>query len=354
MKADGQVGNLGGPSTIYVTDPAKISDLMDFEHVIVVDNNGATDYDGQDPRFPNIYAPEVYGDEFSDPDWEPVTGYSNQYSYSGPLMHPSEFIGRGMGASILDEPGVYVTVVVECDGSECDPDVHDEGGCDADGWMLLRHKRYGDVSPEVAELIGPDAYDLEGQYEKLTELRDSILVDARTNEDRAMRQEAYYHVVDNTARMFARYNLDCDSRLLAARAAITDPAVVQKQAEVAAGKETLRAIRMAGSDDEARDIALRHGLLHPSAVAGMSKNEIVDRAEASLASSRDPESYREALASIIDPVERPGSPRKGDRAAFLSGYQPVWASVSDEDHSSLSEAVRALPIDVFVRLTEDH
>lgn len=65
------------------------------------------------------------------PDWSPVTGYSGQYGYAGPVMHPSEFAGTGMVRDMAQTPGIYVLAVVE--DSE-DPEA------DFEGWILLRHR----------------------------------------------------------------------------------------------------------------------------------------------------------------------------------------------------------------------
>lgn len=61
--------------------------------------------------------------------WEPVRGYTGQYGYNGPVMHPSEYLGGNMARDVLATPGLYVCITVE-DGDDL------EG--DAVGWMLLR------------------------------------------------------------------------------------------------------------------------------------------------------------------------------------------------------------------------
>jgi hypothetical protein len=58
-----------------------------------------------------------------------LDGFSGQYGYSGPIMHPSEFIGGGMERHIRETPGLYVAVVVT------DLDV-DDGDDDAVGWAV--------------------------------------------------------------------------------------------------------------------------------------------------------------------------------------------------------------------------
>lgn len=100
-----------------------LSAAMEFDHVITVHDDG-TVTDG--PR--DVWAPELWNDDDADVTgydrdrWELLTGYTGQYSYSGAVMHSSEFIGGGLARDILDTPGVYVAVVVECEPSDDDGD----------------------------------------------------------------------------------------------------------------------------------------------------------------------------------------------------------------------------------------
>lgn len=87
-------------------DYAALSHLMEFDCVITVTEDGRV-IDGPDTP----YAPSLYDDALDSSEWELMTGYSGQYSYAGPIMHPSEFIGGGMARDILSEPGTYVAVV---------------------------------------------------------------------------------------------------------------------------------------------------------------------------------------------------------------------------------------------------
>jgi hypothetical protein len=96
-----------------------------------------------DTSLPEVWAPSVYG--FGDADgqiteretidgrdaWEFVDGYSGQYRYSGPVMHPSEFLGGGMARDVLAETGVTFVVVIVTD-------INDTGDDGAYGWALLR------------------------------------------------------------------------------------------------------------------------------------------------------------------------------------------------------------------------
>jgi hypothetical protein len=85
----------------------------------------------------DIYAPEVFlweGGDISvsgDSRWSPVTGFSSQYGYTGPVMHASEHIGGGMAQHIVNTPGIYAAVVV--DVFDADYEQADEPA----GWMLL-------------------------------------------------------------------------------------------------------------------------------------------------------------------------------------------------------------------------
>ena len=83
-------------------------------------------------------------------DWEPVSGYSGQHGYAGPVMHPSEYLGGGMARDLLSGElgaGWFVIVAIEnhaCDDftmhGQCTPDGDDCGrGCTSEpaGWILL-------------------------------------------------------------------------------------------------------------------------------------------------------------------------------------------------------------------------
>lgn len=106
-----------------------LNDRMEFDHVIRVHADGSVTDE------PGTYAPEVYMDSDLStevPDgWVLLNGYSGQDSYSGPVMHASEFIGGGMESDILAEPGVYVAVVVTALDAEDDED-------NVAGWAVAR------------------------------------------------------------------------------------------------------------------------------------------------------------------------------------------------------------------------
>lgn len=100
--------------------------------------------------------------------WEPMTGYTGQHGYSGPHMHPSEYVGGALARDILDTPGLYVCVTVDYGPCDADPDTVEpcagcvEGtGCDAahEAWAVL----HDDTTPVDVPLsdewdLGADAY----------------------------------------------------------------------------------------------------------------------------------------------------------------------------------------------------
>lgn len=108
-----------------------LNDVMEFDHVIRVAGNGAvSDVD-------NVYAPELLiatdddGQILPEHDaelradaerqgWTLLTGFTGQYSYNGPLMHASEFVGGGLERHILSNPGLYCAVAVEIDNDRDD------------------------------------------------------------------------------------------------------------------------------------------------------------------------------------------------------------------------------------------
>lgn len=66
--------------------------------------------------------------------WEPIDGYSGQYGYSGPVMHPSEYLGGRMARGIIDSPGAYVMTAVYAIPDDDDDDVTDN----VTGWVVCR------------------------------------------------------------------------------------------------------------------------------------------------------------------------------------------------------------------------
>lgn len=112
---------------------------MEFGRIVTVTVDGSvTEYAGDD------YMPEVVylqldsdgqspDDNYSDvpAGWSAMSGYTGQYGYNGPTMHPSEYVGGRLARAILDNPGDYVTVAV--DGFMIDENSESE----PIGWAIL-------------------------------------------------------------------------------------------------------------------------------------------------------------------------------------------------------------------------
>lgn len=96
-------------------NPYALNDLMELDHVIRVYENGVVIDD-----IAGVWAPEVYDnsaeggieDIVVSPGWTLLHGFTGQYSYSGPCMHPSEYVGGHLARHILDTPGYWVVVEV--------------------------------------------------------------------------------------------------------------------------------------------------------------------------------------------------------------------------------------------------
>jgi hypothetical protein len=110
-----------------------LNDIMEFDHVIRVHPDGSI----TEPRDDGVpYPPELNaindddGSHTSETDsdlqrqaadagWTLETGRTGQYSYSGPCMHASEYVGGGLEDHIRATPGYWVTLVImEDDDSE--------------------------------------------------------------------------------------------------------------------------------------------------------------------------------------------------------------------------------------------
>ena len=113
--------------------------LMVTDHVVMVTPDGTV----TDKGFTGIHAPEFhvdtdgYGSILAEHEtdmiemiraqgWEVETGWTGQYSYSGPIMHPSEFIGGGLERHIRETPGYWVACSVTMLGDEEDA-----------GWVVM-------------------------------------------------------------------------------------------------------------------------------------------------------------------------------------------------------------------------
>lgn len=139
----------------------KINALMEFDHVVAVMPDGRVV--DRDERFQllDVHAPEVvidYDGPFDEAQiskqhdagmvenlrtqgWEVLDGYSGQYSYSGPVMHTSEFIGGGLEDRIREEPGYWVALAVSIHPGDDDPEHESNGGngeSDLVGWIVAR------------------------------------------------------------------------------------------------------------------------------------------------------------------------------------------------------------------------
>lgn len=119
-------------------DIRPLNEIMDFDHPVLVGPGGTiTD------KLPGVYAPELHMETDDDGQildeheqdyveqarrqgWELLTGWTGQYSYHGPVMHPSEFVGGALADHIRETPGIYVVVTVETD----------DDSEDAAGWAV--------------------------------------------------------------------------------------------------------------------------------------------------------------------------------------------------------------------------
>lgn len=100
---------------------ATLNELMEFDHPVYVSADGTV----TDPPC-HLYAPELTGVDDSElqaqaraAGWAGLlTGHTGQHGYSGPVMHPSEYVGGGLERDILANPGWYVVTTVTDDENE--------------------------------------------------------------------------------------------------------------------------------------------------------------------------------------------------------------------------------------------
>lgn len=120
---------------ILLAHPDDLNTVIDFDCPFTVTADGTVIADDRDaPSGPDgvVCEPDLAGLSICGLGWSPVTGYSGQYGYSGPVMHASEQLAGGMARDILATPGTYL---VTCVYSEIDEDGNAE---DPTAWILLR------------------------------------------------------------------------------------------------------------------------------------------------------------------------------------------------------------------------
>jgi len=97
------------------SNPYALENIMSIGHVILSHGDGTV----SEPR--GLHAPEVYDNTHTDgaedvrvsgDGWTLLRGWTGQYNYRGPCMHPSEFIGGNLAQHILDNPGYYVATTI--------------------------------------------------------------------------------------------------------------------------------------------------------------------------------------------------------------------------------------------------
>ena len=103
-----------------------LNEIMEFDHIIRV-NEDLTIDENLDMSVSDVGS---YFDLAVDEDgndifemsagWTLLTGFTGQYGYNGPVMHPSEFIGGGLERHIRETPGYYVALVVNALEDHCD------------------------------------------------------------------------------------------------------------------------------------------------------------------------------------------------------------------------------------------
>lgn len=117
-----------------------LDDTMEFYQVVYVHEDETVH---TDISAPELYV-EAHWDEYGDPHilshhedalmndarsqgWELMTGWTGQQGYSGPCMHPSEYIGGRLEEHIRENPGYYVCLPVTIIPPDSDAESTDAG-----------------------------------------------------------------------------------------------------------------------------------------------------------------------------------------------------------------------------------
>lgn len=118
-------------------DADKLNDMLHIDDVVRVSEGGTVE------KIADVYAPDInvgtdeHGqitayDEWlmietaKSEGWTLLTGWTGQYSYNGPIMHASEYVGGRLAEHILENPGIYAVTTVETL----------DNGEEAAGWVI--------------------------------------------------------------------------------------------------------------------------------------------------------------------------------------------------------------------------
>jgi len=123
-----------------------LNNVMDFYHVIRVHADGTVTDSPESPYLDEAVRSVLvnadtweWEDEINLPEgWTLLSGFTGQYSYNGPVMHVSEYIGGGLARYILETPGDYVALPMESDCGYTQEFCSEESGCDCEpaGWVV--------------------------------------------------------------------------------------------------------------------------------------------------------------------------------------------------------------------------
>ena len=81
-----------------------------------------------------------------------LTGFTGQYSYNGPVMHDSEYVGGGLARYILENPGWYCATAVTA------PALDDETTTYVCGWAIA-YKEASEYDGPWADVVFADGDD---------------------------------------------------------------------------------------------------------------------------------------------------------------------------------------------------
>ena len=71
--------------------------------------------------------------------WKVLTGYSNQWSYNGPTMHPSEFVSDGMVRGFMEDSEDLTYEYVQLIQDVMPDDYNDDP--EPAGWIIMRREK---------------------------------------------------------------------------------------------------------------------------------------------------------------------------------------------------------------------
>jgi hypothetical protein len=221
----GPVPDLGNHDPEHV----RIVALLQPGYMVVVSDvfTGGYGQGNEDPRFVGAFVPTAENGSVHDEDWKVV----------------ADLVGSdGITDRVTDEmranPGLYALT-------------ESFNNLGVEGYVLVRHERYRNISPEAAEILGPDNHYRPDQYK---------LIENLAGRDDPAGREAHDQAVKDAVRMIESDIPDAASRIRAAVDAIDNPGMVRRLRAASEARKIISKVQSTSDLEDAAGVARDYGL----------------------------------------------------------------------------------------------